>query len=59
MRSISDMPNRKKVKWFDNEMYQVGSDIEFLAVHIYDKENQVIAVFRTDIGKVIYGDKFL
>jgi hypothetical protein len=53
MRSIVDMPNRKNVQWFDHGTYQGGTNREFDAVHIYDKDNQIIAVFRKDTGKFV------
>ena len=53
MRSIADMPNRKNVKWFDDGMYQAGSDREFRAVHIYDMDNRIIAVFNKATGNFV------
>jgi len=53
MHSIADMPNRKNVKWFDHGTYQGGTDREFAAIHIYDRDNQVIAVFKKATGKFV------
>jgi len=53
MRSIADMPNRKDVRWFDDGTYQDGTDRKFPAVHIYDLDNQVIAVFNKDRGNFV------
>lgn len=40
------MPNRKSIVWFDNAMYQGGTERGYNSVNIYDPETQVIAVFR-------------
>ena len=53
MRSIVDMPNRENVKWFEDGTYQGGSSREFDAIHIYDFDNRVIAVFRKDTGNFV------
>ena len=53
MRSIVDMPNRKNVQWFDNGTYQAGTDREFEAVHIYDLDNRIIAVFNKATGNFV------
>lgn len=53
MESIVQMPNRRKVKWFKNGIYQGGTDREFEAIHIYDPETQVIAVFNKSTGKFV------
>jgi hypothetical protein len=49
--SIADIPNRSNVKWFDHGTYQGGKNRGFDAVHIYDLDNQIIAVFRKDTGR--------
>jgi cytochrome b subunit of formate dehydrogenase len=46
MDSIAEMPNRKDIQWFDNGTYQGGTKRGYPAVHIYDKDKQVIAVFQ-------------
>ena len=51
MQSIADMPNRPNVKWFDNGMYQGVTKRGYPAVHIYDLDNQVIAVFKKETGQ--------
>jgi len=43
--SLVNMPNRKKIKWFDNGMYQGGTERGYDSINIYDQENRVIAVF--------------
>ena len=42
---IVKMPNRKNIRWFDNGIYQGGTKRGYLAVHLYDLEKRVIAVF--------------
>ena len=44
--SIVNMPNRKDIVWFDNGMYQGGTERGYDSVNLYDHETQVIAVFR-------------
>ena len=44
-----NMLNRDNVKWFVNGTYQGGTDREFKAIHIYDIEKRVIAIFKKDI----------
>jgi len=44
--SIVNMPNRKDIQWFDNGMYQGGTERGYDSVNLYDDETQVIAVFR-------------
>ena len=51
--SIVDIPNRPNVKWFDHGTYQGGTNRGFDAVHIYDLDNQIIAVFRKDTGRFV------
>ena len=53
MRSIVDMPNWKNVQWFDDGMYQAGTDREFEAIHIYDLDKRVIAVFKKSTGNFV------
>ena len=53
MRSIVDMPNRDNVQWFENGTYQGGKDREFEAIHIYDLDKRVIAVFKKSTGKFV------
>lgn len=42
------MPKRKNIVWFDNGMYQEGTDRGYDSVNIFDKETNTIAVFRKD-----------
>lgn len=44
--SIVNMPNRKNIIWFDDGMYQGGTERGYDSVHIYDRETRVIAVFK-------------
>jgi hypothetical protein len=53
MRSIVDMPNRDNVQWFEDGTYQGGTDREFKAIHIYDLDKKVIAVFQKSTGKFV------
>jgi len=53
MRSIVGMPNRDNVEWFENGTYQGGTDREFEAIHIYDLDKKVIAVFQKSTGKFV------
>lgn len=53
MRSIVNMPNRDNVRWFVDGTYQGGTDREFEAIHIYDLDKQVIAVFKKSTGKFV------
>jgi hypothetical protein len=53
MRSIVNMPNRANVRWFEDGMYQGGTDHEFEAIHIYNLDKQVIAVFKKSTGKFV------
>lgn len=46
--SIVNMPKRKNIVWFDNGMYQGGTDRGYDSVNIFDKETNTIAVFRKD-----------
>lgn len=46
--SIINMPNRKGIIWFDNGMYQGGTERSYDSVNIFDKETNIIAVFRKD-----------
>jgi len=47
------MSNRPKVEWFDHGTYQGGTNRGFDAVHIYDLDNQIIAIFRKDRGRFV------
>ena len=53
MRSIVDIPNRDNVQWFEDGTYQSGTDREFEAIHIYDLDKKVIAVFKKSTGKFV------
>ena len=53
MGSIVDMPNRNNVKWFEDGTYQDGTDRGFEAIHIYDLDKKVIAVFKKSTGKFV------
>ena len=53
MRSIVDMPNRNNVIWFEDGTYQGGTDREFEAIHIYDVDKRIIAVFKKSTGKFV------
>ena len=53
MKSIVEMPNRENVLWFEEGSYQGGTDREFEAVHIYDPDKRVIAVFKKSTGKFV------
>lgn len=44
--SLLNMPNRKNTIWFDNGMYQGGTDRGYDSVNLYDPDTDVIAVFR-------------
>jgi len=46
--SIVNMPNRKEIIWFDNGMYQGGTERGYNSVNIFDKETDTIAVFKKD-----------
>lgn len=53
MQSIVNMPNRDNVRWFENGTYQGNTSREFEAFHIYDLDEQVIAVFKKSTGKFV------
>ena len=53
MRSIVDMPNRYKVRWFEEGTFQGGTDLEIEAIHIYDPIKRVIAVFKKATGNFV------
>lgn len=53
IRSIVNMPNRDNVQWFEDGTYQGGTDRGFEAIHIYDLDKKVIAVFRKSTGKFV------
>jgi len=53
MRSVVDMPNRDNVQWFEEGTYQGGTDRGFEAIHIYDLDKQVIAMFKKSTGKFV------
>ena len=42
------MPNRKEILWFDDGMYQGGTERGYDSVNIFDKENKVISVYKKD-----------
>jgi hypothetical protein len=44
--SLVNMPTRKDIRWFDNGMYQGGTERGYDSVNIYDIENRVIAVYK-------------
>ena len=44
--SLLNMPNRKNTIWFDNGIYQGGTDRGYDSVNLYDPDTDVIAVFR-------------
>ena len=56
---IADMPNRPNVKWFDNGTYQGQTERGYPAVHIYDLDKQVIAVFKKETGNFITRESYL
>lgn len=53
MRSIVNMPNRNNVRWFENGTYQGNTNRSFEAIHIYDLDEEVIAVFKKSTGKFV------
>lgn len=53
MQSIVDMPNRDNVQWFEDGTYQGGTDRGFEAIHIYDLDKKVIAVFKKSTKKFV------
>ena len=53
MRSIADMPNRKNIIWFESGRFQAFTDREFAAIHLYDPDTRVIAVFRKSNGRFV------
>lgn len=53
MQSIVNMPNRDNVRWFADGTYQGNTSREFEAIHIYDLDEQVIAVFKKSTGKFV------
>lgn len=55
MQSIEDMLHRPNAIWFDQDdvTYQGGTDREFPAVHIFDHDTKVVAVFNKQIGNFI------
>ena len=44
--SIADMPDRKNIIWFENGMYQGGTNRGYDSVNLYDPDKDVIAVYR-------------
>jgi len=46
--SIVNMPKRENIVWFDDGMYQGGTDRGYDSVNVFDKETNTIAVFRKD-----------
>ena len=55
MQSIEDMSHRPNAIWFDQDdvTYQGGTDREFPAVHIFDDDTKVVAVFNKQTGKFV------
>ncbi len=55
MQSIEDMPHRPNAIWFDQDdvTYQGGTDREFPAVHIFDDDTKVVAVFNKQTGNFV------
>ena len=55
IQSIVDMPHRPNAIWFDqdNVTYQGGTDREFPAVHIFDDDTKVVAVFNKQTGNFV------
>nr|WAJ48232.1 hypothetical protein DMDDKFKA_00011 [Haslea ostrearia] len=55
MQSIEDMPYRPNAIWFDQDdvTYQGGTDRGFPAVHIFDDDTKVIAVFNKQTGNFV------
>ena len=55
MKSIADMPYRPNAIWFDQEdvTYQGGTNREFPAVHIFDDDTKVVAVFNKQTGNFV------
>jgi hypothetical protein len=46
MKSVVNMPYRKNIKWFLDGTYQKDTPRGFRAIHIYDLDTRVVAVFR-------------
>jgi len=44
--SLVNMPNREDIQWFDNGMYQGGTERGYDSVNIYDQKTGVIAVYK-------------
>jgi agmatine/peptidylarginine deiminase len=42
------MPKRENIVWFDDGMYQGGTDRGYDSVNLFDKDTDTIAVFRKD-----------
>lgn len=55
MQSIEDMPHRPNAIWFDQDdvTYQGGTDRGFPAVHIFDNDTKVVAVFNKQTGNFV------
>ena len=53
MQSIVDMPTRNNVQWFENGTYQGNTNRGFEAIHIYDIDNKIIAVFNKSTGDFV------
>ena len=41
------------VQWFEDGTYQVGTNREFNAIHIYDLNTRLIAVFKKSTGQFV------
>jgi hypothetical protein len=52
--SLVNMPEREGIIWFENGMYQGGTERGYDSINIYDPKTQVIAVFKKQSdGKLI------
>ena len=48
MESLVDMPNRNNIKWIEDGTYQGNTDREFAAIHVYDVDQRIIAVYNKE-----------
>lgn len=53
MKSILDMSERQSTIWFENGLYQGGTNRQFEAIHLYDPNKQIIAVFKKSNGRFV------
>ena len=44
--SLTDMPNRKNLMWYEDGAYQKGTDRGYESVNLYDKDSRVIAIYK-------------